>query len=170
MEKWRNQTLTAGLVVKKVLPWMKNEILLLYPLCLINQLFNLFLSSCQIYQNLTFLHIRGAFNKFPDFFVQTFKIVVDTWKFSVLLLYILWDDWPTFMISGSNQQLQQELKSDCHSHTHTHTYIYICIRHIFVLVCLYFDCSRNLRSSSREKFYPKKKFFFRREFLRERRK
>ena len=30
-----------------------------------------------------------------------------------------WDDWPIFMISGSNEQLQQELeytqlKSDCH--------------------------------------------------------
>ena len=23
-------------------------------------------------------HIRGAFNKFPDFFVQAFKIVVDS--------------------------------------------------------------------------------------------
>ena len=38
----------------------------------------------------------------------------------MLLLYILWDDWPIFMISASNQQLQQELeytllKPDCHS-------------------------------------------------------
>ena len=37
----------------------------------------------------------------------------------MLLLYILWDDWPTFMISRSNQQLQQQLeytllKPDCH--------------------------------------------------------
>ena len=64
--------------------------------------------------------IRGAFNKFPDFFIQAFKIVVDSWKFTMLLLYILWDDWPSFMISGSNEQLQQEfeytlLKSDCYS-------------------------------------------------------
>ena len=43
-----------------------------------------------------------------DFFVQAFRIVVDSWKFSMLLLYILWDDWPIFMIS--NQQLQQELE------------------------------------------------------------
>ena len=40
--------------------------------------------------------------------------------FSILLLYILWDDWPIFMISGSNEQLQQQLeytllKPDCHS-------------------------------------------------------
>ena len=28
----------------------------------------------------------------------------------MLLLYILWDDWPIFMISGSNQQLLQEVK------------------------------------------------------------
>ena len=36
------------------------------------------------------------------------------------LLYILWDDWPIFMISASNQQLQQQLeytllKPNCHS-------------------------------------------------------
>ena len=49
--------------------------------------------------------VCGAFSKFPDFFVQAFKIVID---------------WPIFMISGSNEQLQQELeytllKPDCHS-------------------------------------------------------
>ena len=38
----------------------------------------------------------------------------------MLLLYILWDDWPILMISGLNEQLQQELeytllKSDCYS-------------------------------------------------------
>ena len=36
------------------------------------------------------------------------------------LLYMLWDDWPIFMISGWNEQLQQQLeytllKPDCHS-------------------------------------------------------
>ena len=66
------------------------------------------------------LHIRGEFNKFPDIFVQAFRIVVDSWKFAMLLLYILWDDWSILMISGSNEQLQQELeytllKPDCHS-------------------------------------------------------
>ena len=35
----------------------------------------------------THTHIRGTFNKFPDFFVQAFKIVVDSFKFSMLLLY-----------------------------------------------------------------------------------
>ena len=49
--------------------------------------------------------LQGAFNNFPDFFVQAFKIIVESWKFSMLLLYILWDDLPIFMISGSNQQL-----------------------------------------------------------------
>ena len=58
-------------------------------------------------QVLFFFLLRGAFNKFPDFFVQAFKIVVDSWKFTMLLLYILWDDWPIFMSSGSNEQLQQ---------------------------------------------------------------
>ena len=42
----------------------------------------------------------------------------------MLLLYILWNDWPIFMISDSNEQLLQELeleleytllKPDCHS-------------------------------------------------------
>ena len=47
-------------------------------------------------------------------------MVVDTWKFSKLLLYILWDDWPIFMSSGSKEQLQQQLeytllKPNCHS-------------------------------------------------------
>ena len=43
--------------------------------------------------------------------MQAFKIVI------MLLLYILWDDWPIFMISASNeQQLEYTLlKSDCHS-------------------------------------------------------
>ena len=40
---------------------------------------------------------------FQTFFVWVFKIVVDSWKFSMLLLYILWNDWPIFMISGSNE-------------------------------------------------------------------
>ena len=38
----------------------------------------------------------------------------------MLLLYILWYDWPILLISGSNQQLQQQLeyillKPDCHN-------------------------------------------------------
>ena len=57
---------------------------------------------------------------FQTFFVQASKIVVDSWKFNMLLLYILWDDWPIIMTSDSNQQLQQELgftllNPDCHS-------------------------------------------------------
>ena len=67
-----------------------------------------------------YVYIRGAFNKFPDFFVQAFQIVVDSWKLSMLLPYILWDDWPIFIISASNKQLQQQLeytlqKPDYHS-------------------------------------------------------
>ena len=54
------------------------------------------------------------------FFVWAFKVVVNSWKFSMPLLYILWDDWPIFIISASNELLQQEmeyilLKPDCHS-------------------------------------------------------
>ena len=38
----------------------------------------------------------------------------------MLLLYILWDDWQIFMLSGSNEQLEKQLeytllKPDCHS-------------------------------------------------------
>ena len=54
---------------------------------------------------------------FQTFFVWAFKTVVDSWKLTMLLLYILWDDWP---ISGSKEQLQQQLeytllKPNCHS-------------------------------------------------------
>ena len=57
---------------------------------------------------------------FQTVFVQAFKIVINSWKFSRLLLYILWDDRPIFMILGSNQQVQQQLeytllKTDYHS-------------------------------------------------------
>ena len=57
---------------------------------------------------------------FQNIFVWAFKIVVESWKFCMLLLYILWDDWPIFMISGSNGLLHEELqytlqKSNCHS-------------------------------------------------------
>ena len=47
------------------------------------------------------IHVRGAFNKFPYFFVWAFKIIVDFWKFAMLLLYILWDDWPIFYVISS---------------------------------------------------------------------
>ena len=47
---------------------------------------------------------------FQTFFVEAFKFVVDSWKFSILLLYILWFDWLISMISSSNEQLQQELE------------------------------------------------------------
>ena len=57
---------------------------------------------------------------FQTFFVGAFTFVIDSGKFSMLLLYILWDGWPIFMISGSNQQPQQQLeytllKPHCHS-------------------------------------------------------
>ena len=57
---------------------------------------------------------------FQPFFVQAFYIVIDSWQFSMLLLYILWDDWQIFRISASKEQLQQQLeytllKPDCHS-------------------------------------------------------
>ena len=53
---------------------------------------------------------EGHTISFQTFFVCAIKIVIDSWKFSMLLLYILWDDWLIFMISGSNEQLQQQLE------------------------------------------------------------
>ena len=81
-----------------------------------NQLHHGQLRNCLI----EYIYIRGVFNKFPDLFVQAFRIVVDSWKLAMLLIYILWDDWPIFMISASNEQLQQQLEytllnPDCHS-------------------------------------------------------
>ena len=75
------------------------------------------LSSIKKKRGSHYIYIRGAYGKFP---VWAFKIVVASWQFSMLLLYILWDDRPIFMISHSNEQLQQELeytllKPDCHS-------------------------------------------------------
>ena len=57
---------------------------------------------------------------FQTFVVWAFKIAVVSWKFTMLFLYILWNDRPIYMISGSNEQLQQQLeytllKPDCHS-------------------------------------------------------
>ena len=57
---------------------------------------------------------------FQTFFVRAFKIVVDSGKLSMVLQYMLWDDWPIFMIPGSNELPQQQLeytilKPDCHN-------------------------------------------------------
>ena len=57
-------------------------------------------SSSYIYKD----HTIGL----QTFFVWAFKIVVDHWKFNMLLLYTVRDDWPV-----SNEQLQQQF--DCHS-------------------------------------------------------
>ena len=56
------------------------------------------------------LNLLSAYDKFPDIFVLAFKFGIDSWKFSMVLLYILCDDWQTFMISGLNEQLQQQLE------------------------------------------------------------
>ena len=65
------------------------------------------------------MNLRGAFNKFPDFLYSHLNLL-ETLENSVCYYYKLWDDWPIFMISGSKEQLQQELeytllKPDCHS-------------------------------------------------------
>ena len=73
------------------------------------------MSSC-LFKKITYkllvyksLYIRGVSIRFQTFFLA-FKIVVDSWRFTMLLLYTLWDDWPIFMISALNEQLQQQLE------------------------------------------------------------
>ena len=75
---------------------------------------------CKMCLETTYLIYEVHTISFQTFFLCAFKIGVDSLKFSMLLLYILWDDWLIFMISGSNQQQQQQLeytllKPDCHS-------------------------------------------------------
>ena len=57
---------------------------------------------------LLYIYMKYVMNSisFQTLFVWAFKIVVDSWEFSMLLLYILWDVGLIFMISGSNEQLQ----------------------------------------------------------------
>ena len=79
------------------------------------------INHCRFFNTKSYFYIRGAFNKLPDFFVQAFKIGVDSWTFTMLLLRSLRHNWPIFMISDSNQQLQRQLeytllKPDCHSY------------------------------------------------------
>ena len=67
-----------------------------------------------------YIYIRGAYDKFPDFFPMGIWNCRRLLKVHYLIACILWDDWPIFMISGSNEQLQQQLeytplKTDCHS-------------------------------------------------------
>ena len=69
---------------------------------------------------LLYIYIRGAFNKFPDYFVQVFQIVINLKMQDVIAIHLM--RWLTifFMISGSNEQLSQQfeyslLKPDCHS-------------------------------------------------------
>ena len=45
---------------------------------------------------------NGWRNVFTRYIRWAFKIVVDSWKFTMLLLYTLWDYWLIFMISGLN--------------------------------------------------------------------
>ena len=50
---------------------------------------SLFVCICIYIYIYIYIYIRGAFNKFPEFFVHALKFVVDTWKFSMLFLYII---------------------------------------------------------------------------------
>ena len=66
-----------------------------------------------------YIHIYEVLTiSFHTFLYKHLKLSYE--KFSMLLLYILCDDWPVFMISRSNEKLQQQLEytllyPDCHS-------------------------------------------------------
>ena len=65
------------------------------------------------------LNIRCTFNKLPEYFCTGISNCRRHLKSEYAITIVLWHDWPIFMISGSNQQLQQELeytllKPDCH--------------------------------------------------------
>ena len=53
---------------------------------------------------------RGAFNRFPHLFVQAFKIVVDSWKFSMLLLCIYTDFLLFPKLRGCRYETIEEVK------------------------------------------------------------
>ena len=89
----------------------------LWKFCVLIRMFSGKIICTPIYRLLLYINgqVRSAYDKFPDFLKLSYS-----WKFGMLLLYILWDDWLIFMISGSNEQLQQQLeytliKPDCHS-------------------------------------------------------
>ena len=42
--------------------------------------------------HIIYIYTCGIQYSFSDFFIQTFRIVVDFWKFTMLLLYISCDD------------------------------------------------------------------------------
>ena len=48
----------------------------------------------QHFSSLYYIYVVNSIS-FQTFFVKALKIVVDCWEFSMLLLYILWDDWLT---------------------------------------------------------------------------
>ena len=64
------------------------------------------------------VNVRGAYDKFPGFF----RVGIENCRRLLKIHYLIAirDDWPIFMISRSNEQLQQQLeytllKPDCHS-------------------------------------------------------
>ena len=80
------------------------------------------INPCRLFNARFYLYMYGYTRGLQTFFEWAFKIVEASLKFIMLLLYIFWDNGPIFMISGSNEQLQQELehtlqKSDCHFDT-----------------------------------------------------
>ena len=69
-----------------------------------------FSPTTQQYSNIKMINKKFRFSK--HYILETcnqhlleliFKPVLDSWKFNMLLLYTLCDDWTIFMISDSNE-------------------------------------------------------------------
>ena len=43
----------------------------------------------QVWKTRKFDNVRGAFNKSPDFFLRAFRIVIDSWKFTVIAIHLM---------------------------------------------------------------------------------
>ena len=53
--------------------------------------------------------------RFQTFFVWASKIVVDSWNISMLLLYILWDDWPILEVVNFKNAIWHFRRTICNN-------------------------------------------------------
>ena len=82
--------------ISTIVGYLMTKPLYTYILNIYDLVWLVFMAYQQLFTGKFSLYIRGAYDKFPDFFRVGIKIIVDSWKFSMWLLYILWDDWLIF--------------------------------------------------------------------------
>ena len=72
-----------------------------------------------IFQSVWIAKLRGAYNKFPDFFRMGHLKLLSTLQNSLCYCYILWDDWSfydfRFKSTATAAMEYTLLKPDCHS-------------------------------------------------------